>query len=98
MKPVYCFDINNSQLLGITSVDVDEERRIVIFEYIENDDSHRGFNENNLNDILEKYKDYKLHVVEKTCNIFTDYYEADVTFSDFVDECMEDRIDINFNN
>lgn len=97
-KPVYLFDVNNSQLLGIKGVFSDELRKILFFTFKDGCDSHTGFMEKDLTDLMVKYKDYSIKVIEQDDNIFTDFYKVtDITFSNFVDDCMEDRIDINFN-
>ena len=97
-RPVYLFDVNNSQLLGVKGIFSDELRKILFFTFEDGCDSHSGLMESDLNSIMERYKGYKKKVVEQDTNIFTDFFNVtDVTFSDFLDDCMEDRIDINFN-
>jgi len=92
IRPVYMW--NDGDICGIKSVNADDNNKTLTFIYDEMDDTHKGFNETNLKEILNKYDTYKLYALETNGNYFTDTIEID--FID--DDSMNDRVDLNIKN
>ncbi len=92
-KRVYLYNTSNSELLSIIGVFDDSVRGCLYFTFKEDykSDSNKGFNENNFNNIIKQYPNYKLLCLEQNGNFLTDYYEIKL-----IDHTLTDRIDLNF--